>query len=95
MRIQNPPYDWDEDKRTLNVQRHKVDFIIAEAFEWESALTFVDDRQDYGELREVAWGFIGHRLYVLVYTQRGKVIRIISLRKADPNESRDYAKQIR
>ena len=50
----------------------------------------VDDREDYGELREIAWGFIGVRLHVMVFTRRRGGIRIISLRKADQKDIRRY-----
>jgi uncharacterized protein (DUF4415 family) len=45
---------------------HGVDFAAAERFEWESAAVEIDIRADYGELREIATGFIGDVLYVLV-----------------------------
>jgi uncharacterized protein len=54
----------------------------------------VDDRGDYRELRERALGFIGVRLHMLVFTRRGDNIRIISLRKAEKKEVKDYVKKI-
>lgn len=63
--------------------------------EWQSALVFVDDREDYGELREVAIGFIGPALYVLTFTRRDEKIRIISLRRAVKNDVRRYAEEKR
>jgi uncharacterized DUF497 family protein len=90
----NPTYEWDEAKRVANVREHKVDFTLVERFEWELAVITVDDREDYGELREQAWSFIGDRVYLLVFTLRGENIRVISLRKADQNETRYYARTI-
>lgn len=52
-----------------------------------------DDRYDYGETRFVATGPIaalGDRLFVVVYTWRGPVRRIISFRKANDREARKY-----
>jgi uncharacterized DUF497 family protein len=49
-----------------------------------------DDRFDYGEQREIATGRIGDRLFVCVYTKRGNVYRIISLRKANRREVNAY-----
>ncbi len=85
------PYVWDEDKRDI-LRHHKIDFTAAHHFEWETVFLFVDDREDYGELREVAIGFIGPGLYVLTYTSRGKQTRIISLRKAEKSDVRKYVK---
>jgi uncharacterized DUF497 family protein len=87
-------YEWHEGKRAANLRDHKVDFAAARRFEWETALVAIDDRQDYGELREVALGFIGVRLHVMVFTRRADSIRIVSLRKADRMEVRRYAEAI-
>ena len=79
-------YEWDENKRIANIARHKVDFISAVDFQWDTALETVDDRFDYGEERWVALGFIGNKLHVMVYNFRSQNIRIISLRKANKRE---------
>ena len=78
-----PLYSWDEIKRKQNLVEHKIDFAAADHFDWDTAFITVDDREDYGELRELACGFIGQRLHVLAYTHRSGKVRIISLRKAD------------
>jgi hypothetical protein len=83
-------YEWDEGKRVANRRSHGVDFDAARDFEWETALVVVDDREDYGELREIALGFIGMRLHVMVFTRRAESIRIVSLRKAHRTEVRRY-----
>jgi uncharacterized protein len=83
-------YEWDENKLTLNLKNHKVHFVMAEWFEWESALIETDQRKDYGEPRFRAYGVIDDRLYCLVFTPRGGDIRIISLRKANRREVNDY-----
>jgi uncharacterized DUF497 family protein len=88
-------YDWDEAKRRRNLAEHKVDFAAAEQFDWATALTGIDDREDYGELREVAVGFIGVRLHVMVFTRRGGVIRVISLRKANAKDVRMYGQSFK
>lgn len=53
-------------------------------------LCFVDDRADYGEVREVGYAVIAQRLYVVVFLQRGDTMRIISLRKANKREIKHY-----
>ena len=83
-------YEWDESKRRANKAKHGVDFAEAYRFEWPTAVIRVDDREDYGELRELALGFIGVRLYVMAYTARGATARLIMLRKATVKEVRDY-----
>ena len=81
-------YEWDEAKRHSNRSKHRLDFTAIEAFDWDTASTKPDNR--HGELRFVATGYIGSRLHIVVYTERGDRMRIISLRKANPREVRDY-----
>ena len=60
-----------------------------DSFEWDTALESFDDRHQ--EPRWTAIGFIDLRLYVVSYTVRTDTIRIISLRKATPQERARYA----
>ena len=83
-------YTWDDNKLTLNLKNHKVNFSLAEQFEWSSALIAPDARKDYGEPRFIAYGLIENRLHCLVFTPRHNSIRIISLRKANPREVKRY-----
>ncbi|MBV5341799.1 MAG: BrnT family toxin [Deltaproteobacteria bacterium] len=85
-------YEWDESKRAANLAKHGVDFIEAEGFEWQKALESQDNRVDYGEDRWVALGCIGNRIYTLIYTRRGDMIRLISLRRANKREREYYEK---
>jgi uncharacterized DUF497 family protein len=59
-------------------------------FDFGSAIYCIDSRKDYGELRTRALGFIGETLYALVFTMRGRVLRVISLRKANRKERNRY-----
>lgn len=82
--------DWDEQKRRQNLAKHCVDFTAAENFAWAEAVVIEDTRREYGESRFQAFGLIGRRLYSLVYTRRGEVVRVISLRKANARERNRY-----
>jgi uncharacterized protein len=81
---------WDEVKRAANIEKHGVDFAVADAFEWKSAIIVDDTRRDYGERRRIALGFIGTSLHSLVYTRRAGMVRIISLRLASRKERKGY-----
>ena len=87
--------EWDEDKNRRNRRDHGIDLSAAERFEWDTATMRVDDREDYGELREIAKGFIGDVLHVLVYTRRDDIIRAISLRKSTKKERKQYVEETR
>lgn len=83
-------YTWDEAKRAANTADHGIDFTAAYRFEWDTAKVDPDTRRDYGESRFVALGRIGLRIHVLVFTPRGELVRVISLRKANQREIRRY-----
>ena len=87
----NRMFEWDEAKRRANLAKHGVDFTLVEAFEFETALVEADERRAYGEDRKTALGFIGPRLYVLVFVTRSGLVRVISLRKANRREMERYA----
>ena len=84
-------YEWDSQKNADNKIKHGIGFEAAEEFDWTTALDVFDSRNDYGEDRWVAVGFIVISLFVMAYTERGKNIRIISLRKATKTEEKIYA----
>jgi uncharacterized DUF497 family protein len=75
-------FEWDSNKAESNLRKHGVRFAEAmTAFEDEAMLTIADDRAD--EERFVALGLSSlGRLLVVIYTARGRRIRIISARKA-------------
>lgn len=87
-------FTWDEAKRQGNREKRGIDFADVEQFDFATAFTYVDDRFDYGEVREIALGFIKKRLHVLVFTRRGDDVHVISLRKANDREIRRYAQAI-
>ena len=59
----------------------------------EQAVSIVDRRHNYAELRLRVLGLIGGRLYAAVITPRGENIRVNSLRRANRREERAYAKE--
>ena len=42
----------------------------------------------------VAIGLIRDRIYIVVFVERGDVVRVISLRKADRNEADEYVEYL-
>ena len=85
-------YEWDQNKRETNLDKHDVDFLTALEFDWQTALVYEDVRSGYEEHRFWALGLIQERVHVLVFTRRESFVRIISLRKANKRETRRYAK---
>jgi len=85
---------FDQNKSLKNSRERGLPFELAACFQWETALSMVDDRRLYPEMRLVAVGYINNRLHVLCYTPLTSGIRIISLRKANHREIRNYEKAI-
>ncbi len=83
-------YEWDEEKAAANLKKHGIAFALAEDFDWENAEIIPDGRREYGEQRFLAYGMIGKRLHVMVYTPRKGAIRIVGLRRANERERRQY-----
>lgn len=83
-------YEWDGEKKAANEAKHGIGFEEAVTFEWDAAFVTCDLRADYGEPRFTALGFIEACLCVMIFTRRGDVIRIISLRKANARERKFY-----
>ena len=81
----------DEAKREETLAERGIDFASVAAFDWDTAT--VDRSDQHGETRWAATGYIQDRLYRVVYTERGNRRRIISLRKANARERRDYEHQ--
>ena len=87
--------EFDEAKRARTLDERGLDMARAgEVFDGAS-LTVEDDRMDYGETRYITIGFLDERMVVLVWTPRGDVHRIISMRKANDREKAIYEPRFR
>jgi uncharacterized DUF497 family protein len=75
----------------MNLQKHGVSFddalyVFADPFRLDAP----DFRMDCGEARRLTMGQIDGRLFVVAYTIRGDVVRLISARKANGREQKGY-----
>lgn len=82
---------FDTTKDAANLEKHGISLAAAAMIEWDDALTWADDRYNYGEARMCAIAYIGERLHSVVYVDRAEARRIISLRKANLREVKRYA----
>jgi len=77
-------------KRNKTLEERGLDMArAAEIFEG-THFHFPDNRQNYGEMRMVTVGHLDQRMVLMVWTKRGDVLRIISLRKANEREQKNY-----
>ncbi len=84
---------FDANKSERNIATRGISFARAADFVWDGALITEDLRKAYGERRFQALGLIGERLYMLVFTPRDGKVHVISLRKANEREGRQYEAQ--
>jgi uncharacterized protein len=87
-------FEWDEAKRLSNLDKHGIDFLYVEEVFDSNIVTVEDERSNYGERRFMTFGLLQGRVVVVVYTDRGDTVRLISVRKASKYEQRTYYAQI-
>lgn len=82
-------FDWDDAKDALNEVKHGISFKEAVLLWSDSGMIAV--RADrHGEQRWVALARMYGAVWAAVYTVRGDVIRIISVRRATAKEAARY-----
>jgi uncharacterized DUF497 family protein len=94
-------YVWDDLKNQMNIMKHGIDFEDArQIFDDQNLLSFYDEKHSSQE--ETRWLSIGMTQKALMcvvihlYKEEGDedCIRIISARKADPDEEKQYYSQV-
>ncbi|GAW41441.1 hypothetical protein SH203_01847 [Brevundimonas sp. SH203] len=81
---------FDPGKDASNRAKHGLSLADADLGDWKAAFIALDDRRDYGEFRWYAYLPIDGRVHVAIYTERGDVTWMISLRRANAREVRKY-----
>jgi hypothetical protein len=85
---------WDEPKRQANLAKHGLDFADAEKVFAGPMVSFEDNRADYGEQRMIGVGLLDYLVVLIVHVEKDETIRIISMRKADGNETDLYYQNV-
>lgn len=88
--LQNTEFEWDDNKASINEDKHGVTF-------YEAAEVFFDpfyqggDASVNAEIRDFVIGYsLSQRILLVVYTERGVRTRIISARPATRAERKQY-----
>jgi uncharacterized DUF497 family protein len=89
-------FEWDAEKGASNFKKHGVGFEEARTvFGDPLARIFDDEAHSTGEAREIIIGHsVAGRLLLVCFTERPDAIRIVSARRATPNEREDYEKHV-
>ena len=87
--------EFDSKKDAANVKKHGVSFSEGDGVHNDPLALTVEDDHAEDEQRFVTIGMNAFgSLMVVVHTNRGNESRIISVRKADPKERRNYEKAV-
>ena len=85
-------FEWDKEKARTNQRKHGVSFDEAKTVALDPlSITISDPADSVAEERFVDIGAsVKGRILVVVYTERGSNIRLISCRTATPSEVKAY-----
>ena len=82
--------EWDNNKAASNSIKHKIDFEDAKNIFLDPNRLQREDKRDYDETRIQVIGIVNQVVLFVVYTKRNGRYRIISARRANKNEQRQY-----
>jgi uncharacterized DUF497 family protein len=82
-------FEYDQEKSRINLGKHGIDFVKAQAL-WSDPSFIEIPARTFDEPRALVIGRIGDRHWSAVVTHRGENIRIISVRRARPEEVAIY-----
>jgi uncharacterized protein len=82
-------FEFDEAKRLATIEKHCFDFLDADIL-FSNPHLVSSGRTVAGEQRWIAVGMIADVYVTAIFTWRGAVIRLISMRKARDNERRQH-----
>jgi uncharacterized DUF497 family protein len=89
-------FEWDNVKARSNLSKHSISFEEASTvFGDLNSITITDPAHSFSEDRFVILGqSYGGKLIVVVHTERGENIRIISARRANRKERKTYEENL-
>lgn len=82
-------FEYDPDKSASNKLKHGIDFEDGQAL-WRDERAIEAPAKDAGESRRMAIGQIDGKLWAAIFTMRGDVVRLISVRRARTKEMVRY-----
>lgn len=83
--------EFDADKDEINRFKHRLSLAFGKrVFDDPRREILPSFREQDGEDRYKAVGFVDGKLHTAVYVERHEVIRLISVRRSNAGEQRDY-----
>ncbi len=84
----------DANKRTQTIEDRGLDFNDAAYVFAGRHFNTVDNRKDYGEIRQITVGFLQKRMVVVGWVQRGDSRHVFTMRKANEREVNKYRERL-
>ncbi|MEY4761091.1 MAG: hypothetical protein RLZZ200_947 [Pseudomonadota bacterium] len=85
-------FEYDPWKSLVNADKHGIDFVKAQAL-WDDPELSIVLAASSREPRYIAIGKIGYRHWAAIYTLRGSITRLISVRRARREEIAAYEEE--
>ena len=83
----------DPNKSRANYFKHGIVLEFAQYLDWANEMVWQDVRQNYNEVRMSGLVPLEGKIYAVVYVLRAESTRMISLRKANNREMKQYDKK--
>jgi uncharacterized protein len=89
-------FEFDPAKDEVNLFKHRLRLAFGQrVFEQDDHIVVSSHRLADGEERSKAIGLVEGKLYTVVHVWREDVIRLISVRRSNAGEQRDYDRHTR
>jgi len=86
-------FSYDPNKNKRNIELRDLNFDRVAELDWDDAWIYEDTRNDYNEIRFIAYSMLDKRLHFVCFTETKDGIHIISFRKANNREVRRYEQE--
>ena len=83
----------DPNKSRANYFKHGIVLEFAQYLDWANEMVWQDVRQNYNEVRMSGLVPLEGKIYAVAYVLRAESTRMISLRKANNREMKQYDKK--
>jgi uncharacterized DUF497 family protein len=93
--LESERFEWDDRKASANLRKHRISFDEAATVFYDPYVLIEPDAvHSVTELRATAIGFsMKNKVLLVVYVEPHERIRLISARRATPEERRRYESQ--
>ena len=84
---------YDSNKNERNIEQRGLRFDQVADLDWDNAWIYQDERNEYNEIRFIAYSMLDKRLHFVCFTETKDGIRVISFRKANNREVKRYEQE--